>query len=175
MTVKIQYMNGCYGTQTLKSKEGFMITDKGIISASVRFSSENPDARGDVLLETCTQSIEEQCQKDNCCPHPLICQSLFIDANNIRRNQKYLLWHAEFPVEAIMHFYLLDGESATIIVERYDKSTITETIHNGRPKSLAIDHIKNVFVKVNPESMSGSVSMELCMQEEVSLEGDEKE
>ena len=175
MTVKINYKDGCFSTRTLKSGEGFGITDEGMISVSVRFTSENPEASGGVLLESCTQNILDHCKKDNCCPQPLLCQDIGIEAFDIRRNQKYLLWHAEFPVEAIMHFYLLDGESATIIVERYDKSTITETIHNGRPKSLAIDHIKNVFVKVNPESMSGSVSMELCMQEEVSLEGDEKE
>ncbi|MDK2787511.1 MAG: hypothetical protein PWP07_736 [Epulopiscium sp.] len=175
MTVKMSYKNGCFSTRTLKSEEGFIITDEGIISVSVRFTSENPEANRDLIFESCTQNILDPCKKDHCCPQPLLCQDIITETYDIRRNQNYLLWHTEFPAEAIMLFYLFDGESATIIIERYNKSTITETILMDKPITLAIDHIKNVFVKVNSESMTGSVAMELCMQEELPLKGDENQ
>ncbi|WP_341876834.1 hypothetical protein [Defluviitalea saccharophila] len=150
-----------------------MITDEGIISVSVQFSSENPEAKGEVIFASCTQNISEENKNDKCCPTPLICQDLSIETNNIRNNQKYLLWHSGFPVESKMKFDLSDGESATIIIERYGKSTITETIRASAVKTLIADQIKDVFVKVNSESSPVSVLMEVCMREQLPLKGDE--
>ncbi len=41
-----------------------MITDEGIISVSVQFSSENPEAKGEVIFASCTQNISEENKND---------------------------------------------------------------------------------------------------------------
>jgi hypothetical protein len=174
MTVKFRYKDGCIGTQTLKPNEGFMITDEGIISVNVRFSSQDPTARGLVDFESCTQNIIKHNKNNTCCPQPLFCQFLSVEAQNIENNQKYQLWHAGFPVKAMIEISLTAGESAEIIIERYDKKSITETIPVNVPRILVVDYIKNVYVKVHSESGTGSVITEICMQEQLPLKGDEK-
>ena len=173
MTVKIRYKNGPIYSRTLKPLEGFMITDEGIVSVSVRFSSEDPEAMGDLDFELCTQNIIEPCEKDCCCPEPLVCQSISAEAQNIPSNQKYLLWHSAFPVKAMIEVFLFAGESATVIIERYGKNTITETIPSNIARILTADHIKNVFIKVDNASGVGSAFIDVCMQEEFLLKGDE--
>jgi hypothetical protein len=171
MTVRIQYKDGETTTRVLEPGEGFMITDCKIVLVSIRFSSDNAEAIGAVRFESCTENILEQNKKEACCPHPLICRALAAEAENIASNENYLLWHTNFPVEAMMEFLLYEGETATIMIERYGKSTITETISFAVSQILVVDHIKRVYVKVHRGV--GSIFMETCMQEELPLKGDE--
>ncbi|WP_341876832.1 S-Ena type endospore appendage [Defluviitalea saccharophila] len=173
MTVKIRYKDGHIDTRILRPSEGFMITAEGIVSLSVRFSSTIAEARGQVVIESCTQNILEKNKNNLCCPQPLICQFLSTEATGIPGNQNYLLWHAGFPVKAMIEILQDAIEPATLIIERYNENTITETLPTNSSRILVVDHIKNVFINMNSELGTERVVMEICMQEELPLKGDE--